>query len=198
MDPFIGEIRAFGFGSYAPEGWLQCAGQTLNVTEYQALSALISGLYGPATEATFMLPNLTGSVIVGSGVLTNPDGTTGNAYKIADKGGAEMVTLNYQELPEHTHTFNMAFGSNYQQTETNLPQSGVSLLSNILEKNSTTLKNVVGKTLIASSPTSPVNVTLSPQVISPAGGGGAHSNMQPYLAINYCIAVEGIWPLKQD
>jgi microcystin-dependent protein len=194
MDPFIGEIRAFGFGTFAPSGWLQCAGQTLNISEYQALGALISGIYGPNTGGTFTLPNLTSSVMVGSGLLTYPNNTIGNTYAIGSKGGQETVTLTYAQLPQHNHTFNVAYADNYQQTETNLPGAGVSLLSNILEKNPTTLKNVVGRTLIAA----PANVSLAPQIISPAGTGGAHSNMQPYLAINYCIAYEGVWPSRQD
>jgi microcystin-dependent protein len=194
MDPFIGEIRAFGFGTFAPLGWLQCTGQTLNIIEYGALAAIIGNLYGPATATTFMLPNLTASVMVGTGLLTYPNNTTGNTYVTGNKGGKETVTLDYSQLPPHNHTFNLAYADNYQQTEINLPSAGISLLSNILEKNPTTSKNVVGRTLIAT----PANVNLSPQVISMAGSGGAHTNMQPYLAINYCIAFDGIWPSRQD
>jgi microcystin-dependent protein len=98
MDPFIGEIRVFA-GTYAPDGWFECKGQLLQVSQYQALYAVIGNLYGGSAGTTFALPNLQGRAVVGEGTSS-----AGTQYVQGKQGGAEQSTIpSSANLPPHTH-----------------------------------------------------------------------------------------------
>src|SRR5688500_4162964 len=97
MSPFIGEIRMFA-GNFAPNGWMFCEGQTLPISENDALFTLIGTTYGGDGQETFNLPNLASRVPIHAG--TGPDGTT---YQLAEAAGTEQETLTVQQIPNHTH-----------------------------------------------------------------------------------------------
>jgi microcystin-dependent protein len=97
MDPFIGEIRVF-CGNFAPTGWFLCQGQTLPISQYQALFAIIGTYYGGNGTSTFQLPNLQGRFVIGVG--TTP---SGQIYDLGQTGGAEQITLSINNLPTHNH-----------------------------------------------------------------------------------------------
>lgn len=173
MDPYIGQILAFGF-NFAPRGWAFCNGQLLSIAEYQALFSLIGTTYGGDGITTFSLPDLRGRVAVNQGTSLS-----GKTYILGEAAGQEQVTLNTSEIPAHTHV--ATFRGNSEEANSQEPSNktfGVAA-SNIYNANN------------------PENgETLNPGTIQLAATGGnqAHNNMQPYLTINYCIALEGIYP----
>src|SRR4029078_7333458 len=97
MAPYVGEIRMFA-GNFAPNGWMFCSGQTLPISENEVLFQLIGTTYGGDGEETFHFPNLQSRVTIPMG--HGPDGTT---YQIGESDGVESVTLNVQQIPNHTH-----------------------------------------------------------------------------------------------
>lgn len=170
-EPFIGEIRLFSFG-FAPAYWATCDGQTLNISQNQALYALLGTTYGGNGTTTFNLPDLRGRTIL------HPDGTT---YREGVKGGSEAVALNAtSQLPAHTH----GICANSDDGSTNVPTGNV--LADVKE---------TSKFAYAASKASPA-ATLAAGSIAPAGGSAGHNNMQPSLTLNYCIALTGIWPSR--
>ena len=178
-EPFVGELRLFPF-DYAPEGWALCNGAVLQISQYQALYALLGTAYGGDGKTTFALPYLRGSVPVPAGLNPKFQYT----IKPGDKDGSETVTLTIAQMPAHTHPVN-ANGTNgdigspvsptnaFIWAEADLPDSSL---------------------LNAYSPTA--NVTMDPTIIPIAGGGQGHNNMQPFLVLNFCIATIGIFPTQ--
>lgn len=164
MTAYIGEIRMFA-GNFAPQGWLFCQGQLLPISENDALFTLIGTTYGGDGQETFALPNLQSRVPVHQG----PGAT------LAEMGGTEEVTLTVAQMPAHTHALLAA------QTigDANSPAG-----NQVAE----TPGGV--KPYIESSP----SVNMSPNAIMPAGGSQPHSNVQPYLCINFIISLFGVFP----
>jgi microcystin-dependent protein len=187
MDPFIGEIRAFG-NTYAPRGWAVCAGQLLPISQYPALFSLLGVMYGGNGTTNFALPNLMGQVAIGQGQLTG-----GNDYVMGETGGTPGVTLISTEMPAHTHTFNGGTAAAPVTTLTNAPAANHSYISNAFVKNSDT-SGVPGRSYAPATP--PANAMLNPLAVGVNGGSQPHSNMMPYVAINYCIALVGIFPQR--
>jgi len=186
MDALTGEIRAFAFG-YTPENWLPCNGQILSISDYQELASVLTNLYGGDLKTTFGLPDLRGLTLAGSG--HPPDG---DYYVTGTKGGASAVLLTTATIPQHTHTFNtlcMTDPEKAPAAEVNVP-TGVSYLSNIYEVPPPTTKRM-GNFYTSNAPGSG---TLGDAALTPSGGNGYHSNMQPYLPINYCICTDGDYP----
>lgn len=179
MDPFLGEIRLMSF-SFAPKGWAMCAGQTLSIQQNTALFALLGTYYGGNGVSTFMLPDLRSRVPVHMGT---PPGRS--PYTIGQIGGVENVTLLSTQIPPHNHfvqavnTVGLDFkpiGQYFSQTEgTGARQQGY--------------------VPPGSGSPPPNSTTLNPASIQPVGGQ-PHSNIQPYLAMNYCIALTGIFPSR--
>lgn len=167
-DPFIGEIRNFGF-SFAPTGWAQCWGQLMSISQNTALFSLLGTMYGGDGRTTFGLPDLRGrtSISLGQG-----PGLTGRDQ--GEVGGEEQVTLNPQQLPAHNHSVGAA--------------------SSAASKNPANA--VPGFTSGGSSYAATADVTMSPQMVGGGGNGQPHDNMQPYLVTNWCIATEGIYPSR--
>lgn len=166
-EPFIGEIRLFGF-NFAPRGWALCDGQLLDIASHSALFSLLGTTYGGDGRTTFGLPDLRGRVAVHKG--SGPGLTTRN---MGQKAGAETVTLNVNQIPPHRHSLIAAAeGANQGKPGDNELAS-----SNIYH-----------------APTS--DATLAASSIGQTGGGQAHENMQPFLVANYCIALMGIFPSR--
>jgi len=170
-NPFVAEIRMFGF-TFAPTGWAWCAGQFLPISQNTALFSLLGTFYGGDGKSTFALPNLQGSVALGQG-----QSTTGTEYFLGQQSGTETVTLLQSEIPLHTHNL---MGSNEDGTQGSLTQD-------------ITLANSVGGTLYTTV-TNASLANMAVQSLAPTGGSLPHNNMQPFLTLNYCIAMQGVFP----
>jgi microcystin-dependent protein len=165
--PYIGEIRMFA-GNFAPAGWMFCEGQTLPISENDALFTLIGTTYGGDGQETFNLPDLRGRIPIHQG--TNQD----VSFTLAEMAGVESVTLTTQQLPIHSHPI-VATSS---LATTRNPADAVPAQSSSV----TMFINAD-----ASDP-------LSPQMLTPVGGSQPHSNMQPYLCVSFIISLFGLYP----
>jgi microcystin-dependent protein len=171
-DQFVGEIRIFGF-NYAPTDWAFCDGTTIPAQQNPALFAILGKTYGGDGTTNFALPDLRGRAVMGQ--------VAGSALN--DPQGATIVTIDQSQIPKHTHT---VYG------DTGRTASGAP--GGCLPARFTETKN---NAFIATNETpAPVITQLAPQVVSPVGGGQAHENMQPYTVMNFCIALQGIWPQR--
>lgn len=170
-EPFVGEIRMFA-GNFAPRGWAFCDGQLLAVSQNDALFSLLGTIYGGDGRTTFGLPDLRGRLPIhaGSGPGLSP-------RRLGAKGGAENVTLTVNQLPSHTHTFS---GSTAPGTQSNPA-------GNVLAGRAGDNTYVEDTALTAMSSSSVSNV----------GGSRSHTNLMPFLCINFIIALFGIYPSRQ-
>lgn len=180
-EQYIGEIRLFPYNG-VPQGWMKCEGQLLAIRQYQALYSLLYTTYGGDGSTNFALPDLRGRSIIGAGaaggaVPANPGG----------KGGAEVITLTVAQMPVHTHQL---MGTNDVGTTANMTNGYFA-----------TPKAPVN--LVNPPPTPPIYgpvdgklVPLNSNAITNVGGNGAHENRQPFLALRYCIATEGYYPMR--
>ena len=168
MPPYVGEIRLFA-GNFAPAGWAFCDGQLLPISENETLFQLIGTTYGGDGQNTFALPDLRSRVPIHFGT-----GTGLSNRVLGQSGGVEEVTLTASQIPNHTHAF---LASTAPGTQSNpagsLPSASPSVTLYLEE-----------------APT----VNMNTSVITPAGGSQPHSNMQPYLCINFIISLFGIFP----
>ena len=167
-DPFVAEIRMFGF-NFAPRGWAFCNGQILPISQNTALFSLLGTVYGGDGKSTFALPNMQGNAPMHPG-----QGPGLSLHDLGEIGGTANVTLLESEIPSHTHTMRASL----DDADLAIPQPTRSLA-----KPSANLYSPSG----ATSP-------LALQALAPAGGGLPHSNMQPYLTLNFCIALQGVFP----
>ena len=168
--PFVAEIRMFGF-NFAPTGWAQCNGQLLPISQNTALFSLLGTFYGGDGKSTFALPNLQGSVPIHQG-----QGQGLSERFIGEMSGTESVTLLTSEMPFHTHGYtaseendneNNPGGNWFGAIETRyLPFAGAAITN------------------------------MAPQAISIAGGSLPHNNMMGYLVVNFCIAMQGVFPAR--
>lgn len=174
-DPFVGEIRLWGF-DWAPMGWALCNGQLLNVRANQALFALIGTQFGGDGSTTFGVPDLRGRVPLGTQL-------PGNQQGVAWIGGTETVALTAAQIPAHNHTMQA------------IAEAG---------DKPGPAANFYAKVTAVSPATAPVNiygapasmVALDSGTLSAVGAGAAHDNMQPFLVLNYLIATSGIFPMR--
>jgi microcystin-dependent protein len=174
--PYIGEIRAFGF-NFAPQNWAFCNGQPMNISDNPTLFNVIGTTYGGNGTTTFNMPNLQGQVPMHWG--TGPGGNT----VIGQVQGTTQVTLTQGQTPSHNHVLSSAFlpaGGTVERTQS--PRPSVSYLSD------STPSGVWSNT----SPS--FNSQLAGNVLSQVGGSQPHDNMQPYLAVNFCICLFGVYP----
>jgi microcystin-dependent protein len=182
-DAYLGEIRVFA-GNYAPVGWLLCDGSTLQVSQYQALYALIGNTYGGTASSTFALPDLRGRLIVGQG-----SGTNLTPRVIGQTGGTETVALTQAQMPAHTHSFTVSTVTN--PASINTPSNGTYLGS----INSSVPGTPVG---YVSASSSGVTVSaLNNATVSSIGNSASHNNLMPFIAINYIICINGLYPTPQ-
>jgi microcystin-dependent protein len=170
-DPFLGEIRMFGF-NFAPSGWAMCNGQLLSISQNTALFSLLGTFYGGNGVTTFALPNLQSSVAIHQG-----EGPGLSPYVIGQIGGSENVTLTQNQMPSHNHLVQCNTGGGNQAS----PASGYPAV----ESTGTSLdySNAAGSTMNAA-------------MIENAGGSQPHPNIQPFLVVNFCIALQGIFPSR--
>lgn len=191
MDQFLSTILIWP-PNFAPRGWALCAGQVMSISQNTALFSLIGTTYGGDGVQTFQLPDLRGRVPLGAG-----QGTGLSPYIVGQSGGTENVTLTNSTLAAHTHTATPAGLSATVPAvttggTTNQPTPSVALATPTdaarnplnIYSNATPTQNLA-----------PGTVTGSISVGS-AGGGQPHANIQPYLAINYIIALQGIFPSR--
>lgn len=167
--PFMSEIRMFSF-NYAPKGWAQCNGQLLPINQNQALFSLLGTTYGGNGQTTFALPDLRGRVPI----------SVGAGHTQGERGGETAHTLISSELPAHMHGQPKAV-------------TGSSTVSNLVGDPTGNLWTNSGKTAYTQSPP---NGAMSPACVANVGGSQAHENMSPYLAVNFCIALTGIFPSR--
>jgi len=169
-DPFVAEIRIFPF-NFAPKGWAFCDGQILPLSQNTALFSLLGTTYGGDGKSNFALPNLQGSAPMHPG-----QGPGLSLHDLGETGGSETVSLLESEIPAHTHTLGAQ----------NLPLGGVAVpAGNVLNRPASGNLYTTG---------SPPIVAMAPEGIAPAGGDQPHNNMQPYLTLNFCIALQGVYP----
>jgi len=170
-DPFVAEIRIFPF-NFAPKGWAFCDGQLLPLSQNTALFSLLGTVYGGNGKSNFALPNLQGSAPMHPG-----QGPGLSLYDLGQTGGSETVSLLESEIPSHSHGVMAAVNPALVK----LPSPSVGLArsrnGNAYQTNST--QNLTN---------------MSDQAIAPAGGDQPHNNMQPYLTLNFCIALQGVFP----
>ena len=172
MDPFLAEIRIFPF-NFAPKGWAFCDGQILPISQNTALFALLGTTYGGDGKSTFALPDLQGNSAMHPG-----QGQGLSLRDLGEMGGTESVTLLVSEIPAHTHTMNSL---NIQSTTTT-PTTGTALG-----------RSVNGN---AYADAASGFQTFAPEALTPAGGSLPHNNLQPYLTLNFCIALQGVFPQR--
>jgi microcystin-dependent protein len=182
MDNYLAEIRLFPY-THIPKGWMPCNGQTLSIQQNQALFALLGTIYGGNGTINFMLPNLNGRTVIGCGV--SKSGTT---YQLGQSAGTESVTLTIDNLPAHTHLVNT--NVSYDQGSPNTNYFGN---ANRPTNPSQPAQNTGTVNLFA--PAGGALVSFAPS-ISPAGGSQPHENRMPYLAMLYCIAIQGVFPSR--
>lgn len=167
-EAYIGQIRIFG-GNFAPRGWELCQGQLLPISGYEALFSLIGTTYGGDGQSTFALPDLRGRLPVHQG----------NGYVIGQTFGVETVTLSTSQIPAHNHSL---AGSS-------------ELTSGIFTATATDpTNNVVGKSSKPIYANSAPTTDMNQQAISPSGATQPHTNIQPFLCMNFIICLEGIYP----
>lgn len=172
--PFVAEIRIFGF-QFAPKGWAFCNGQILPLSQNTALFSLLGTTYGGDGRSNFALPNLQGSAPLQQG-----QGPGLSLRDLGEQAGEQTVTLLNTELPAHTHG---AASAN--------AVGGGTLLSpaNNIWANPSTRRATVN--MYAAGPG---NAPMDPLALAVAGGSQPHNNMQPYLCLNFCIALQGVYP----
>lgn len=180
-DPFIGEIRINSF-NFAPQGWASCNGQTLGIQQNAALYSLIGYAFGGDKVKNFNLPDLRGRTPVG--FYTNSQ-TIGQLthYNMGDAGGAESVTLTATQIPAHTHTWACSNSTN----------TAVSPVSNSYAQSPATASIYT----VLPSTGSQGLTAFNPKIMGSTGGDQAHNNMQPFLVLNFVIALSGVYPPRQ-
>ena len=172
-DVFLGQIMMTSFG-FAPKGFALCNGQLLPLNQYQALYSLLGVRYGGDGRTSFALPNLQGTTPVGSGPSVDPNWQP-SPYVQGTVAGAPSVTLTTQQLPAHTHLANATLTAGSARTPAN------TLLGAAAAPTYATASNLV---------------PLNPAMVDVTGGSQPHDNMQPYRAINFNIALTGIFPSR--
>lgn len=163
-EPFLSEIRIMSFG-FPPKGWALCDGQLLPINQNQALFSLLGTTYGGDGRVNFGLPNLQGNTPIHQGA----------GHTLGERGGEQGHTLSISEIPTHTHTLNA----------TSVNGDLIIAATNQLAGSASQLYH---------APDPPNLVAMNPASIATVGGSQAHINMQPFLVLNFSIALQGIFP----
>jgi microcystin-dependent protein len=169
-EPFIAEIRIFGF-NFAPRNWALCNGQILPIAQNTALFSLVGTTYGGNGQTTFALPNLQARAPMGTG-----QGPGLSSRDLGENGGQETVTLIASEMPAHNHAIQVNSGNANSQSAAG-----------------TYLATEIGPATMYSSGG---GAGMAADALGASGGGQPHPNMQPYLTLNFCIALLGIFPSR--
>jgi microcystin-dependent protein len=177
MDPFVAEIRIFPF-NFAPKGWAFCDGQLLPISQNTALFSLLGTTYGGDGKSNFALPNLQGNVPMFYG-----QGPGLSLYSIGEEGGSPTVTILGTELPQHNHTVNA----------TTAKGSSADPSNNLFSEGQWSNQGTTGAVDYYTAATTP-QVVMNAFMVSPTGNSFPHNNMMPYLTLNFCIALQGVYP----
>jgi microcystin-dependent protein len=161
-EPFMSEIRIVSF-NFAPQGWALCNGQLLPINQNQALFSLLGTTFGGNGQTNFALPDLRGRVPI----------HVGSGHTLGERGGEQAHTLSVNELPLHTHTFNVNNGTGDKTTP------GANLVAKAPAN-------------LYAAPAALVSLNAASNVAT--GGSQAHQNMQPFLVLGFCIALQGLFP----
>ena len=167
-DPFVAEIRIFPF-NFAPRGWAFCDGQLLPISQNTALFSLLGTTYGGNGKSNFALPDLQGRAAMHPG-----QGQGLSLRDLGEQGGEETVTLLVSEIPLHTHQLR-----------------GTTALGDDNDPPDKLLARTAGRNIYGVAQNL---VNMAFQALPPAGGGLPHNNMQPYLTLNFCLAMQGVFP----
>ena len=176
--PFLGQIQPFGFG-FPPRGWALCNGQILAIAQNTALFSLLGTTYGGNGTTTFALPNLQDQTVVGTG-----QGPALTERVLGERGGSSTVALLQSENAIHNHFVEATTdrGNMTASTGNVLATGGAGT-----PQRPTTAKHYS---------TNPPNTQLNPLALGVSGVGLPHNNMQPYLTLNFCIAMQGVFPQR--
>jgi microcystin-dependent protein len=170
-NPFVAEVRIFPF-NFAPTGWAFCDGQLLPISQNTALFSLLGTNYGGDGKSNFGLPNFQGNAPIQQG-----QGPGLSQYILGETGGEQNVTLLQTEMPAHAHGAQAGSASDTAVPTNNAWGTG---------------QKGFGSVYTPSNPST--NVNMSPVALSISGGSLPHNNMMPYLTLNYCIALQGVFP----
>ena len=170
-DPFVAEIRIFPF-NFPPTGWAFASGQLMPLSQNTALFALLGTTYGGNGKSNFALPNLDGSAPMHPG-----QGQGLSLYDLGQQGGSETVTLLQTEMPAHNH---------FVRANTQDPGD-----IGLVNANASLAQSTGGSVYTTTS-----NTQMAFQALPPAGGSLPHNNMMPYLTLNFCIALQGVFPQR--
>jgi microcystin-dependent protein len=182
--PYVGQITIFA-GQYAPAGYVFCNGQSLSINEYQMLYSLIGTTYGGDGRTTFNVPDLRGRVPVGMGIATG--GGTIN-WAVGASIGTETVTLTTAQMPAHSHTLKAV----------NQPANSTAPLNNLLAADVGGIDDFSYATPTSTSAIKPFLQSAVSSVGGWQGGTLPHDNVAPYMALNYIIATQGLYPEKNN
>jgi microcystin-dependent protein len=171
-NPFLAEIRIFPF-NFAPVGWAQCDGQLIPISQNTALFSLLGTTFGGDGRSTFALPNLQGSAPMAPG-----QGPGLSLRDLGESGGETAVTLLQSEMPAHSHSLQ----ADPRPADLNTPSSANSLARSSPD--------------IYKTPGGAATVPLAAQALGTAGAGMPHNNLMPYLTLNFCIALQGVFPAR--
>jgi microcystin-dependent protein len=166
--PFMSEIRLMSF-NFAPQGWAMCNGQFLPINQNQALFSLLGTTFGGNGQTTFGLPDLRGRVPI----------HVGSGHTLGERGGEEAHTLSIAEMPAHTHFVSASYTTG-NSVNPNFGGTGRVLAAEPGNPYSTGF--------------TPSAVAFNPATLASVGGSQAHQNVQPYLTLIYCIALQGAFP----
>jgi len=168
-EPFLAEIRIVGF-NFAPRGWAFCDGQILPINQNQSLYSLLGTTYGGDGRTSFALPDLRGRAPIHTGQSNG-----GASRLLGSRGGEETHALSVDEIPQHAH----AVQASTSDGNTPIPENNILAAS---------------RSRVYTSPDG--TEALRSESIANVGGGQAHNNMQPYIAVNFCIALQGLFPSR--
>lgn len=171
MEPFVAEIRIFPF-NFAPRGWAFCDGQIMSISQNTALFSLLGTTYGGDGRSTFALPDMQGNVPMHPG-----QGPGLSRHDLGEMSGVDSVSLLEAEIPAHTHA--------------------VRALNDVADVQSPSPARVLARSQNANAYTAPTGAPLqrlAASALTPTGGSQPHNNLQPYLTLNFCIALQGVFP----
>lgn len=196
MDGYIGEIRLIA-ANFAPRNWAYCTGQTIAIQSNTALFAILGTNYGGNGTTNFRLPDLAGRVAVGTG-----QGPGLSLYNLGEAGGEENHTLISTEMPAHTHTGGVSGTANLLVSADDSTLA-VATAGSVIAAPGYTVAGGFAKTLGFNNATpntvlhtDSIKLTNGAFTLANAGGSIAHSNMQPYLGMNYIVCMYGVFPSR--